>query len=97
MGSSSGMISDSATTTHRNTVIGDDTRIAGSPSESVSARRSCCSAIGPRISPTTAGATGMPASRISSPSRPSPHSTTRSTVVPPAANAPSVANTSTPA
>ena len=44
-----------------------------------------------------AGATGTPAVLIRRPSRPSAHGTSRSTVVPPAAYAPSVANTSTPA
>ena len=52
-------------------VIGPDTRIDGSPSEIVSARRSCClRAAGRGSAPTTAGATGTSASRISSPSRP---------------------------
>ena len=38
--------------------MGDCTKVIGSPCEIASARRNCCSAIGPRINPTNTGAMG---------------------------------------
>ena len=47
----------------------------------VSARRNCCSASGPRIRPTTQGATGTSSTRIPKPTAPMIQSTTRSTTL----------------
>lgn len=55
-------------------VIGLETRIEGSPSETASARRSSVSASGPRITPIMSGASGMPKRRMRKPSTPSPTS-----------------------
>ena len=46
-----------------------------------SARRNCCSAKGPRIRPTTQGATGTSSTRMPKPRMPMTHRITRSTTL----------------
>ena len=59
-----GAITSNAASDSRVSEIGRVTRTAGDPSAIASARRSCCSAIGPRMTPMIAGASGISRARM---------------------------------
>ena len=74
------MTSNTAVTS-RASEIGWVKNTEASPWLIASARRNCCSASGPRIRPTTHGATGTSSTRMPKPRMPITHRITRSTML----------------
>ena len=77
--------------------IGRVTNTIHDPSAAASARLRCCSAIGPRIAPITAGASGICQHRIKYPAPPTTYSSPTSKIERLTLYAPTLARTSIPA